>query len=203
MSTAMNPVLVSCQGFSMGSAVIPPFEVCRGDFLCLHPPWLTWSQEEDQFIHLLTQGRQELGLHLFGRVVWAARPTGLGRWRALFQRQSIVKWIRQHAGISDAAAGALLDRLGVRGNPQVVELPWDIRARISLETAYLCAADVVVFGTSGLGPLTINRLYETVSSRLDRAAAIHLSYLPIGQRHCFAGGRCLEFRSHSSAALGA
>jgi hypothetical protein len=191
----MNPVRISCDGVIIASLSLPPFQLKLGEVLCLHLPSPALSKEETHLINALTGKRLVLGLHLFGRVCFAAPPTRRGIF-GLFRSLHPIDWLRHSGGLLRAEAEAIIERLGLKPEWRLSQLPATPRTLLGLEAAWAQGAEVVVFSTTGLDPTGVLAVFEAVASRLDRCAAISLSYPSVqnGQmkRDCFRGALCLE-----------
>jgi hypothetical protein len=201
----MNPVHLSCEGIEVGCLWIPPFVVKQGDWLCLHLP--AYSREaREPILQVLTGQRPVPGLHLFGRVAWARPATRAKKGLAgVLGERKVVDWLNYTGGISWAEAGAIVERLGLCPDWRVSRLPGTPKTLLGLEAAWARGADVVVFETAGLDPVGRQRVQEAISSRLDRCAALHLSYTNHQngrmERDCFPGETCIDLQERSSASL--
>jgi hypothetical protein len=189
----MNPVRVSCTGIQVASVSIPPFELRTGEMVCLHLPAPQNSRADEYLIQLLTGARKTAGLQLLGRVVRAEparHATGL---RNLFRRQRVADWLGQFGESTPAEVLAILDRLGIRADTSVAQLPLTPCILLGLEAAWLRRAEVLVYSTAGLDPLGRAAVFQAVSAHLPECAALHLSYaLRDGNRICPPGALCLD-----------
>ncbi len=172
----MDPLKMSCEGVTIGSVEIPRFQLRLGEFVCLHLPGPLSSEEEKQSILVLTGRRPVSGLRLFGRTCWAQRPASRGGLFEFFQRPRAVDWLQRAGDVSRAQARAIVERLGLRPDWRISQLAANPSTLLGLEASWARGAEVVVFSTSGCDPLGKRAIYEAVTSRLDRCAAIHLSH---------------------------
>jgi hypothetical protein len=196
----MDSLRLSSAGFAVGSLVLPAFQLRAGECLCLHFPEDLSAREVEQVIGILTGEIPLPSIRLWSRVVWAAppRPGRLGLLN-LFRPMRVADWLARIGGASPTQVQTFLQQL----HPQerhcrIEQLPGTPRSLLSLEAAWLAAAQVVVFTTAGLDPLGRETVYAAVSSHFPQASAIHLSFFHLEQgqrkRQCFAGTTCLELR---------
>lgn len=192
----MDHLRMVCDGITVGSLRVPPFQLGGGDLLCLHLPCPAFSREEKQVAHALTGKRPLPGLRISGRVTLAFPPVVRAGLLGLFHRPLAVDWLRRASGISDLEAGAILLRLGIRAGARVGELPGTPRTLLGLEAAWAGAADALVFLTAGLDPLGRRAVFEAVATHVSRCPAVHLSHAYTTQgrweRSCPPGASCIE-----------
>jgi hypothetical protein len=199
----MNPIRLSCDGMIIGSLVIPPFQLKAGEFICLHLPGPAGSKEEVQLIQILTGKSSVSGLRLFGRVLYASPATDRRGFFRFLRPLRPADWLRQSAGISRQEAGAIVARLGIKQEWHLSQLASNPSTLLGLEAAWAQGAEVILFSTSGCDPSGIRAVFNSVSSHLDRTAAIYLS-LPFFQggklkRNYFPGALCLEVTLQTAA----
>jgi hypothetical protein len=203
----MDRLLIACEGVTIDSLQVPPFELRAGSILCLHMPLSTWSKEEP-LVQALTGTRPMRGLRLFGRVCQAIPPVQPAGLTGLFHRPRAARWL-QNKGLSSAEAQAVVARVAQRADGRVArlpigQLPGNARALLGLEGAWASGADAVVFTTSGLDPRGRQAVCEAVCARLDRCAAVRIShaYWTEGRRErdCYPGSSCLELTAVSDSA---
>jgi hypothetical protein len=192
----MGPVRLSCEGITVGALVIPPFQLGEGEWICLHIPGSSDAEEYDQLVQVLTGQRPVSHLRHTGRVVHADRPFHRAGWFGWLRRVYPVDWLCQSAGVDRAEAEAITARLGLRPEWHIDQLAANPRALLGLEAAWARGAEVVVFSTSGLDPSGLRSVYEAVSAKLDRCAALQFSYPFVidgrERRECLPGVRCVE-----------
>jgi hypothetical protein len=201
----MDSLLLSSDGFPIGSFLLPAFQLRAGECVCLHLPETMTSSEVEQLIRILIGGKNVPGVRLFGRLLWAAplRPRRHGL-LGLFRPLRVADWLSRIAGASPTQAQSILQRLHPQERECYLEqLPGTPRMLLSVEAAWLAGAQGIVFATRGLDPLGCEAVYEAVSSHFSQGGAIHLSF-PFLQneqrlRHCFAGTTCLELKRSSES----
>ena len=196
----MSVTVLSCAGLCCGSTRIPAFQLRRGQAICLH---LTSSTDQDRVIAVLTGEEKTPGIDLAGQVRWAEPPRIRRRFPRFFFRQRIVEWLQQAAKISEDQARDIMERLGLRPDWRIDEIPSNPRLRLALEAAWAHGADAVVFSTAGCDPLGVRDAFAAVAARLDRCSAIYLSNTyscpGVTARDHFPGAVCLEVESRSLA----
>jgi hypothetical protein len=206
----MERLLVACEGITVGSLQVPPFELRAGRLVCLHVPGPADSADQFHLVQALTGARPLPGLRLFGRVEAAMPPTQPAGLLGLFRRlPRAATWLSRSAGIPAAEAEAIVARLVQATDERVGQLPighlpMNPRTLLGLEAAWARGADAIVFTTVGIDPRGYRLVFEAVSSRLPRCAAIRLSYARWTQggweRACFPLGTCVELSSLSGSA---
>jgi hypothetical protein len=203
----MHPVRISCEGITVGALEIAPFQLRESEWIYLNIPGPSDAEEYDQLVQVLTGQRPVPHLRLAGRVYHADRPVHQAGWFGWPRRPRPADWLCQSAGVNRAEAEGITARLGLRPEWRIDQLAANPRAMLGLEAAWARGADVVVFSTSGLDPSGLRAVHEAVSARLDRCAALQLSY-PFfmdgcERRECLPGVRCMEVtrRPGSPAAL--
>jgi hypothetical protein len=166
----------SCPSVQVGPLTVPQLVAQTGDWLCLHLPPLRQPDVLDRLIKVLT-GRQRSAAHSTTRVEWA-EPVGgdTGFWESLFFRQNVVSWLHRRGGVPRAEARAVARQLGIPRHQAVTHLGVSQRLRLGVEAAVLRGAGVLVFSTAGCDLPGVQAVYEQVAARLDRVAAIHLSF---------------------------
>jgi hypothetical protein len=201
----MNSLLLSSDGFQVGSFLLPPFQLHAGECVCLHLPEATASTEVEQLIRDLTGKTPLPAVRLFGRVVSAAplRKCRHGL-SGFFRPMRVADWLSRTAGASPAQAQSILQRLHPDERQcRIEQLPGTPKKLLSVETAWLTGAQGIIFTTVGLDPLGREAVYEAVSSHFPQWCAIHLSFpfLQDGQRmrQCFTGTTCLELERSTEA----
>jgi hypothetical protein len=200
---ALNQVQLACDGLTLGSMWIPPFQLALGQTLCLHMPGRANSSEEDQVIELFTGQRSMQGFHRVGQVLWAEPamyPRGFLGWLHQPRPQD---WLCRETGMTRAEAATIVDRLGLRPGWRLCEIPWTARVMLGLEVVWARGATGIVFSVVGLDPLSRQTVFGAVNARLDRCAAVFLSYVYFQneqpKRDCFPGGKCIELVRHSDS----
>jgi len=198
----MKDHCLSCEGVTIASIQIPPFKLRHGDFICLHMPCLSDSQEAEEIAQTLSGQRLVPGLHVYcpvSRVYPAIVRASI--FNLLYPRAAT--WLRKAAKVSPAVAEASVARLGIRKDCMLAQLSGVPKAMLGLEAAWLSGATVVLFTTIGIGGPGLDDLYAAVTARLGQSAAIHLSYAhwTNGQleRDCYPGATCLELTTTSRA----
>lgn len=194
----MPSLLLSNDGFPIGSLLVPAFPLRVGECVCLHLPETMTSPEVEQLIQHLTGVISSANVHLFGSVRWAAplRNRRFGLF-GLFRPMRVADWLSQVAGAAPMQAHRILQQLHPWERASRIErLAGTPRTLLSVEAAWLSGADVVVFTTAGLDPLGREAVYEAASSHFHHGGAIHLSF-PFLQneqrmRHCFEATLCFE-----------
>ncbi|MGH7174248.1 MAG: hypothetical protein ACRELG_28595, partial [Gemmataceae bacterium] len=108
----MDSLLLSSDGFPVGSFVIPAFQLRVGECVCLHLPETMASSEVEQLVRTLTGKTSLPGIQLFARAFWAApvrnRRHGLS---GLFRPMRVTDWLSRIAGAAPAQAHAILEKL--------------------------------------------------------------------------------------------
>src|SRR5262249_39686725 len=139
------------------------------------------------------------GMQILGRICIAKPAPSRNGWQTLFSWSSPTRWLKRAGGMSDREAAEITSRLGLGANDRLGRIGWRHPILLGLEAAWARGADVILFSTSGCDPLTTLKVCEAVAARLDRCAAIRLSYAFFcngrKQRDCFPGSRCVDFQS--------
>lgn len=194
----MSPIQISCEGFSLGSFWVPPFQLKAEEVICLHLPFSPDSEEAEKFLQVLTGARSEPGCHVFGRVVYAqpARSTRKNRF-PLFRDETVREWLDQSTTGALLPEEDVLSRFGVQASWKVSQLGYNHRLLLGLEAAFQNKADSIIFSTVGCDPAGYSLAVEWFSWKRERAATgIYLSYpfMQNGQarRFCFPRGKCVE-----------
>jgi hypothetical protein len=183
----------------LGSLYLPPFELKCGQLVCLHLPAQA-TADKNELIRVLTGIQESPAISRFGKVCWVERPatpTGPKEW---LHRQRIGEWLARVGNLPACEAQANLMRLGIDSDTPVRTLSWNPRTLVGLEAAWARSAEVIVFDTVGNDLSGMEAVYQAVSSRLERCAALHLSYPFFGpgessvpsHRVCPPGATCLE-----------
>jgi hypothetical protein len=121
----------------------------------------------------------------------------------------ITDWLQYTAGVPQREAESMLEegRSILKDHDfahdwQVCRLPGNPKVVLGLQAAWALGAEAVVFSLVGLDPWGREKIHEAVRARLDRCAAIELSYefVSNGQpgRDCMPSARCLEVTRHSA-----
>jgi hypothetical protein len=198
-------ILFSCDGQTIGSLWIPPFQIKTGDFICLHMPNLKLLEKEE-VISILTGKKQEPAIHRYGRVEWASPATRdrTGFFHS-FRKENVVDWVRRSCKLSQEAAREIVAGLDLRLDWHIAQLAMNQKTLLGLEAAFHRAPEIILFSTIGCDPLGRKKAFELVSSKLDLYAAIHLSY-PFEQngsmaRICFPSSFCIPINKTESSLL--
>jgi len=206
----MKAVLLACEGVSIGTLWLPPFELKAGEAICLHMPSQVSQADQESMQDALT-GKQILpGLRLYGKVVWAKPATnprnffGLLRIGRLTQPRP-ADWLSREAGVLSAEANAIVTRLGLQPEWKLCQLAYNPRTLLGLEAAWARGANVVLFSARGCDPVGIQQVQQAVLSRLERCAAIELCD-PKNQEgavcgHFLAGANCIELGTLSRSSM--
>jgi hypothetical protein len=196
----MHSIRVACEGVSIGSLWLPPFQLRTGELMCFHLP--SQSFPEQEFLQILASRRLVPGFHVSGRVTLARPAANVTRGLfGLFRQASVVDWLCQATHLGRSEALSIVMQLGLRPEWRVSHLACNPKTLLGLAAALAGSPDVIVFSTSGCDPTGIQAAFELVAAKLDRCAAIHLSYpvLVNGrvERRCFPRGRCFELQRRS------
>ena len=194
----MSPIQISCEGFTLGSFWVPPFQLKAGEVVCLHLPFSPDSTETEKFLQVLTGERSEAGFHAFGRVACAqpARSKRKG-WLPFAQDETVREWFyRSTQGVS-LIGESDFSRLGVQASWKVSQLGYNHRLLLGLEAAFQNSTESIVFSTVGCDPSGYSLAVEWFSWKRERAiSGIYLSYpfMQNGQtrRFCFPRGKCVD-----------
>lgn len=199
----MDSILLSGDGFTVGSLYIPPFQLRAGECVCLHLPDTLDSPEVEQLIRIITGKKALPEVRLHGRALWAAPVRNVRHGLVgLFRPMRVEDWLARVAGATPPQARAILRGLAADSrNDRLDQLAGTPRTLLSVEAAWLAGAQVVAFTTAGLDPSGREAVHHTVSSHFPCWSAIHLSFpfLQNGQRlrECFPGTTCLELGQSS------
>jgi|SRR5579885_3143271 len=192
----MSALLLSCEGVAVGGLTLPPFRLRAGESVCLHVPGPAHGEEEEQLLRVLTGGEKVPGVEVLGRVEYAAPATGRPGLLGLFRQPYPADWLRRTAGISPGDAQRVVARLGLKPEWRVCNFSANPRALLGLEAAWARGAEAVIFSCVGLDPLGRQAMFGAVRSRLERWAALYLSYPYLTQGHYerdhLPGASCLE-----------
>jgi hypothetical protein len=153
----MSEVFVSCQGVKDGPLSIPPFELRRGEVICMQLPSGANDDMEERLYRLLTGQRTTLGLQLHGQVAWvftADHPPGrISLWQRwlgnLLPSPLVKKWLRQQGGLTAVEVETVMRRLGLTPRCRRNRLPGNPRMMLGLEAAFARQPDVVAIERRG------------------------------------------------------
>jgi len=192
----MNRNLVACDGISVETLEIPPFQLNAGECLCMHVSGPAFSLEGSQLVRAFTGQKPVRGLNILGCIRYAEPPrmrTGLFGY---FYQPRVMAWLRQSGNLADRAARVVLQRLGLGAEQRICQLAMNPRTLLSLEAAWARGAEGIVFTTVGCDLPGTESVFEAVAQRLDRCPAIYLSFPYVSNgtsgRTCFPGARCIE-----------
>lgn len=199
----MQPARIICDGVTVSSWELPPFQLCPGDLLCLHVPAPADYAEEAQLVRVLTGVETYPGLRVYGRVFNAepARPrSGL---RRLLGQPTLAHWLAHGGGITPAEATRQVEELGLHPLDRLNHVAGTPRLLLGLASVWNRGAEAIIFSTAGLDPLGREAAVNAVRSHLQTCPAILLSH-PCwvnGEtiRQCPPGSRCLESRRGAAA----
>jgi hypothetical protein len=180
----MNPALLRCDGFTDGSLTLPPWELRRGQAICLRLPNDACGEFDARLYDLLTGRSRMPGLDLTGRVSWIAgtwwQPGRVPWWH--FQEANwwpsprIETWLQRNGGMTSQEAAAARLRLGLKVNWRMNRLSGNDKMLLGLEATFAAGADAIVIPLQGVDPLGQEAAVTTASARLDQQAAIFLTY---------------------------
>jgi hypothetical protein len=198
----MSAPLIDCQGVSHGRITLPPFQLKRGDLLCLHRdgPSGCWSQ--DPLAQILCGTIPLSGLSISARIDYAEPAFMPPNLVSFFYHPRAAKWLQRHGRLPAAEAEAVVRRLdkeleGRIGRSRIGYLPWVARVLLGLEAAWARGTEVLLFDVVGLDPLGRDRVFQAIAARGSRGAAVHFSYeyssiMEGRQRQCPAQAQCLD-----------
>lgn len=194
----MDSLLLSSNSFEIGSFLFPAFQLRIGECVCLHLPEAITSAEVEALIRVLIGKTSLPEVRPLASVRWAA-PVRNRRHGVMdfFRSMRVADWLQRVAGASPTQVQGILQRLSLKEREcRIEQLAGTAKTLLSLETAWLAGAQIVVFTTAELDPLGKEAVYQAVDSHFPQGGAIHLSF-PFVQngerrRECFAGTMCLE-----------
>lgn len=178
----MTPAGIQCDGITVAGMEVPPFELRSGEMVCLHMPCLP-SPAWDEFVEAITGKKKIAGLRIEGQVRWAERAQPRRGLAALFRQPYAEDWLQAAAHISAPDARALVTSLGLPLRQKLGSLGGNWRLLLALEAAYACKVDVIVYSTAGCDPMGVKAVHESVTAKLDRWAALRLSFQDIHGRY--------------------
>lgn len=201
----MRRTLLSCEGITVGSLMIPRFQLNVGDFVCLHLPDPASGTAENAVVRALMGKSRIPGLAVFGRIELPPVPLGRGGLLGLLPQPKATAWLQRAAGIAADEAMATVTRLGIRPEWRIDRFSGTQQVLLGLEACWGQGPDAIVFHTTALDHLGRNAVFAAVSSHLDNTAAIHLSYAYETQgrreRLCPAGALCIPARNLADPTL--
>jgi hypothetical protein len=180
----MNPTLLRCEGFTDGRLTLPPWELRRGQAICLRLPIDSCGEFDARLYDLLIGRARVPGLHLSGRISWIAgiswRPDRIPWWHIQeakwWPSPRIETWLQRNGGMTRKEAAAVRLRLGLTVNWRMNCLSANDKMQLGLEATFASGADAIVEPFCGVGVLCSEGAVATVSARLDQQAAIFLTY---------------------------
>src|SRR5262245_18967408 len=199
---AMPEALLTCRGFPLGGAIVPSFEVMRGQIVTvqLPPRFDSTAQLAAALAGVLR--RPEVALRGRGVSVEPAEPP-VG-WRRWLSDPSPGEWLARQGFAADEAA-AVLSRHRIDDRFRLSQYAKGPRSALGLEAALRSRPDVVIFNTSGLDPRWELAVQDLIRSSLDRTAAVYLAtpFLSNGAicRRTMPGEVVVEVSPHTPASV--
>ena len=179
----MASSLVICDGVRAGLLWLPPFELVRGEQLCLHMPGPAdyWVKRPSGSCSDRPGTKSRIS-HL-----WAHTPLPLRRSYeeqpdpACFTHPRAVAWLQRNGQVSRETAEKTVCHI-----EQVIQkeiygfriayMPWIARIMLGLEAVWAHDVDVVVYDLVGLDQCGKETVYAAIASALGNCASVHLCY---------------------------
>src|SRR5688500_5968616 len=117
-----NPVLLSCQGWRLGSCYVPPFAVRAGELIRIQFPNRA-DVPRGEFRQTLCAMGDRGTIQSTGIVIADDRPFPRAGWRHVFRRQRIGEWFSQRTGLSVAECRSFLERVDLDPTTPLSDLP--------------------------------------------------------------------------------
>jgi hypothetical protein len=199
----MQPARITCDGVTVSSWDLPPFQLRPGDLICLHLNGPAETADEAVLRRALTGKDVPPGILLFGRAMDVTPAAPRHGFPSLFGQPTLAAWLSNHGGVPVAEATRHIEEMGLQPSEKLTRVAGTPRLLLALTAAWNRQAEAVVFSLTGLDPLGKETVINAVRAHLDRCPAILLSYpyTTNGEtrRFCPEGSQCLESR-HSAAA---
>jgi hypothetical protein len=170
----VDSVLLSCEGAVDGPLTIPPFELRRGEAMCLQEPFDAHGSEE-RLYPLLTGKRTTQGLRLHGKVILAMNallmhtsfPVANRLFGKFWASPRVDAWLRRQ-GMTQQQAAAVMQRLDILPHWRMNRLPGNPKMQLGLAAAFSQRPDVVVVSVSGVDPVGQEAALAAVSDYINR-----------------------------------
>jgi hypothetical protein len=190
-SIETSPIRLECDGLTTRNFLIPSFHLEAGQAICLHVllPSPAWHED---VLPILIGRTAHPSMRFFGTVAYLDRPRPHRRWWGGLYNPSARDWLITQKGLTSTEAAAVLGLVDVPADLRVGNESWHSRTMLALEACLLHPPDLLVFDTTGNDRLTIQRLFERLSSRPPDLALIYLKTRHEMDDPCLPSGTCLD-----------
>ena len=189
----MDDIRITSKGVEDGPLTIPPFELRRGQALCLQIPYPVGCDIDIRLAALFLGRRSKSGLWINSRVRWVEALRDMPRpphWLDSFLHKMwpsprTVDWLRKNGRLSHEQATVILDRLGIAPQLRCNRFCGTPKTLMKLEGAWANGAEVVVLSICGLDPLGRQAVFAAVTGHLQTCSTIYLAYPYLHQWQLF------------------
>ncbi len=189
----MTETKIVCHGAKIQKVKIPEFTLKSGDLLCLHWPLPRFSQEEEDFLAVLTGKMRLPAIDVCQPMVIVKEPfVKTYLWGLIDKKVTVFDALQKNRKLSAPDVQTLLNQLNLSPDTHISELSLTHKMLLAIEATALMRRGVI-FTTAGLDPHGVDIIHATIAAKLQSGFfAIHFSYPTLPPRVSHGKGKCVE-----------
>ena len=183
----INKYILTNAGTQVGKVYLPTFNLKVGNFICIH--WLLpYNSIEEKLLDDLLFKKKNLPSFKVGCKIARIKPIPLENnfWHILFNnKKNIFEFLSNKLDKNLVDLERVCKQIGIDTYAKIYSLSLTQRVLVSIEVSYYQKYKIILLDTAGLDPVGVQRIYQSISEKLDQIAVLHLSYPTIPQRNCY------------------